>query len=310
MDVQKIKQEAQGKWLGVFQQLGIEVPLPPGKHGPCPIEKAGTDRFRLNKNMDDLVWFCNQCTPQAGDGVALVQKVLGISFPEALKKVAGLIGHVEVDQNTPKPNGDPRKMLNKIWKESVPLTGSCIVSKYLHARKIMLQPADVRFCPKCYESSTMKERPAMVALIRNSEGKPVCLHRTYLDGDKKADIEKPKKMMPPVETLTGSAIRLFMPGELMFKPDVLGVAEGLESAMSAAQLFGIAVWSCMSTSILEKFEPPKEYKKIVIMSDSDSNYAGQKSAYTLANKLYNKDLLVYVKLPSKVGDFNDILMEG
>jgi len=304
IDIEKVKSESRGKWLGIYESLGIAVPLPPGKHGPCPF-CAGSDRFRLDRDASDGTWFCNQCTPQAGDGFSLLEKCLGITFIGAIKKVSEIIGVVEMDDIKPKPVVDPGPALNKLWKASTKLTGSDPVSRYLRSRGLILTPDNIRFCPNCYESDSKTNMPAMVARIQNKAGKPVSLHRTYLNGDNKARIESPKKIMPPTEPLPGAAVRLFTPGG-MFEEKTLGIAEGIETAISAAQLFSIATWSVMSTSLMTGFDPPYEYKNIVIFADNDSNFAGQKAAYKLASKLYRKDFLVEVMVPAP-GDWNNSL---
>ena len=204
--------------------------------------------------------------------------------------------------NTPKKN--PSIALNKVWNDSKPLTGNDPVSLYLKSRGITAIPENVRFCEKCYESDTKLLYPAMIAAIHNKKGVKIGIHRTYLEGYKKADIESPKKIMPPVEPLNGSAIRLSYP-----KDDCLRIAEGIESALSVSTMFGTAVWAVMSTSLMEAFEPPEHYKRIVIYADNDYSYAGQKAAYVLATKLYNKGLKVDIRMPPDTGqDFNDILM--
>lgn len=303
IDVDKLKQDCTGKWIGIFESLGISVPLPPGNHGPCPTCRGGVDRFRLDKGSAvDGGWICNQCSPMAGDGVALVQRALGLSFPETLQRISEIVGTVEfAPQNGNGSKRDPRKDLNELWQKSLKLTGSDPVSIYLQSRKISLQPADVRYCPNCYESETKKELPAMVALVRGFDGKPVTIHRTYLDGRQKADIAAPKKLMPGICKLSGVAVRLMPHKEL------LGIAEGIETAMSAAQIFyGVPVWAAINSTLLETWEPPEGVRKVVIFADNDPNYTGQKSAYRLANKLFSKDLIVNVEVPAKK-DFNDEL---
>ena len=155
---------------------------------------------------------------------------------------------------------------------------------------------------------TKTDMPAMVSRISNKDGKPISIHRTYLGDTGKADIKSPKKMMPGTEHLNGGAVRLFNPGG-MFEKDSLGVAEGIETAISAAQLFMVATWACLSNIILENFEPPPKIKKIVIFGDNDANYIGQASAYILAKRLFQKDLVVSVVFPN-MPDFNDELCEG
>ena len=302
LDIERIKSESKGRWLSIFDSLGIEVRYD-YKHSACPICKAGKDRFRLFPDSMDGGWYCNQCEPHAGDGFSLVGKVFGIGFLEAVKKVSDILGVVEMEfrPNTPKKN--PSIALNKVWNDSKPLTGKDPVSLYLKSRGIAVMPENVRYCEKCYESDTKKNYVAMIAAIHNKKGVKIGIHRTYLDGSRKADIESPKKIMPPVEPLSGSAIRLSYP-----KDDVLGLAEGVETALSCTQLFGVATWACMSTSLMESFDPPEQYKKIVIYADADYNYAGQKSAYILANKLYNKGLQVQVQTPPDFEDFNDVLI--
>jgi len=303
MDLDRLKAECSGKWLGIYSSLGIDVGN--GKHKECP-HCGGTDRFRYDDKFGHGNYFCNGC--DAGDGFSLVGKVLGLEFKDVIKKIGGIVGMVDEDRVIEKPMVDPKIALTKVWKSSTPLTGSDPVSLYLHSRKLNLTPLNVLYCPNCYESDTKTEMPAMVARIFNKSGKPVSIHRTYLNGTGKADIKSPKKMMPGTEHLGGGAVRLFEPGG-MFEKDSIGVAEGIETAISAAQMFMVATWACLSTTLLETFEPPDGIRKIVIFSDNDANYAGQKAAYTLAQRLYNRDLVVDVVMPN-LSDFNDELMEG
>jgi len=302
IDVERVKQEASGKWEGIFQQLGIDVPENK-KHGACPMCRAGKDRFRLFPDSMDGGWFCNQCDPQAGDGIALVQKVFGIGFIEAVKKVSEILGVVEMDFRPNTPKKDPSIYLNKVWNDSEPLTGDDPVSLYLKSRGITAIPENVRFCEKCYESDTKLLYPAMIAAIHNKKGVKIGIHRTYLEGTDKADIESPKKIMTPTESLDGSAIRLTSVYEIM------GIAEGIETALSCTQLYDIPTWSCMTAGLMEKWTPPEGCKKVVIYADSDRSFAGQKAAYVLATKLYNKGLSVDIRMPPDKGqDFNDILI--
>lgn len=303
MDIDKIKQASIGKWYGIYEYFGIDVG--DGNHKPCPA-CGGDDRFRCDNKDGRGGYICGQCG--AGDGFSLVQKVTGMQFIEICKKVAEIVGEVDPDPKATRKKTDPKKALNSVWLKSEKLSGGDLVSKYFRSRKLNLGPLDVRFCPKCYESDTKQNYPAMVALLKNKAGKPVSIHRTYLTGTGKAQIEKPKKLMPSTEPLAGAAIRLFKPDGKIFENDILGIAEGIETAIAASQLFRIATWAATGTALLVGFEPPKEYRKITIFGDHDSNYAGQKAAYILANKLYLRDIIVDVEIPQEVGDWNDYLI--
>ena len=307
IDIQELKNQCSGRWFGILSSLGISVRTD-GRHEPCP-NCGGKDRFRMEKSGDGF--YCNQCSP--GDTIALIQRTLGLTFHETIKRISELIGGVGMDktQDTRIDKTDIKDLLNKIWSsESVPLSGSDPVSLYLHKRKLILTPDNVRYCPELYHSDTKRHYTGMVARFMLKDGAPVCLHRTYLQDEKQADIESKKKFMPTLQGLSGGAVRLFSPDNEMFENGVLGIGEGLESSMAAAQIYNIATWAALSNTLLESFEPPENIKRIVIFSDNDASHIGQKSSYVLANKLYNKDLIVSVEIPPKQGqDFCDVLLE-
>jgi hypothetical protein len=86
-----VRDAAQHRWPEILRQLNIAVPSTPKQHGPCPA-CGGTDRFRFDDQEGKGTWFCNQCSPKAGDGFALVQNVKRVTFPDATQMVAGCLG--------------------------------------------------------------------------------------------------------------------------------------------------------------------------------------------------------------------------
>jgi len=289
MEVSELKAICSGRWFGILSSFGIEVRTD-GRHEPCPY-CGGRDRFRMEK--DGNGFYCNQCQP--GDTIALIQRTLGWSFPETIERIKEIVGSCSKMETEKKIDiAKVKEILNKIFKDSVPLTGSDPVSKYLHSRKLVLSPENVRYCPELYHSDTKTHYPGMIAMVMNSKGIPVALHRCYLDRDKpqKAEIESPKKLTPGTEPLSGCAIRLFSA-----KGDTIAVAEGIETSIACMQIFDIPTWACISNTILEGFIPPEGIRKIIICSDNDANMVGQLSAYKLANRLYKADFLVDVRVP-------------
>lgn len=92
LDAAAVRETARGRWPGlILPALGIDVPNSPRTHAPCPV-CGGKDRFRFDDRDGRGTHYCNQCEPQAGDGFALVMKVIGCTFPEALHRVAGVLG--------------------------------------------------------------------------------------------------------------------------------------------------------------------------------------------------------------------------
>lgn len=305
IDVDQIKNNSSGRWKGILDGLGIDVGT--GEHRFCPICSSGdpdSDRFRFDDNGKGS-WFCNQCSPKAGDGFGLVMKFFNIPFLDAVVKVSEIIGSgIPVSMGKQKPSFDVKKALNELWTASKPLAGSDIASRYLHARGIVLTPDNVRYNETCWESSTKTKMPAMISRFTDVNGKPISLHRTYLAGDKKADIKSPRKMFTPLEPLSGGAIRLFKS-----QNNTLGIAEGIETAIAAKQITQIPTWAAVSSTLLKAFQPPDEIRRLVIFADADANFCGQQAAYTLANRLQGKDIIIEVELPEIGKDFNDCLQD-
>lgn len=301
LDVESIKQSVIGKWPGIIDSLGIGI-RKDGKHSPCPM-CGGKDRFRFDNKEGNGTWICNQCG--AGDGWQLVVKAFNIDFIEAVKRVGSLSGNIDCTY-TPEEKPDPKIRLRELWKESEPYKDSGLIKDYLLSRGLRITPHNLRFINKCYEPDTKQCYPAMLGIVQNGTDSSVTIHRTYLDGPKKAPIEKPKKLMPAVEHLNNVAIRLFDPNS---ENNVKGIAEGIETGIAATQLFDIPTWAAINSTLLTTWEPPEKIKTVVIFGDNDANFTGHKAAYILANKLYLKGIKVEVQIPDEVGDWNDVLIK-
>ena len=132
---------------------------------------------------------------------------------------------------------------------------------------------------------------------------PTNLHRTYLTlNGQKADVGSVRKVMAG-GIAKGSAIRLFEPGP------VLGVAEGIETAFAASELFRVPVWSTINTTILSGWQPPEDVHQVIIFGDNDPKFGGQAAANALAHRLACSGLSVRIEIPPKVGeDWNDVLL--
>ena len=305
IDADDLERACQGRWAAIFERLGVDVGH--GEHKCCPACSPGeptSDRFRFDNKNNSGSYYCNGCG--AGLGLSLVRKVFGLSFPDTLKKVADAIGYIPPDKNKPfVPAKDPAIRLNELWKSSKPLKNGDPVMLYLNSRGIKEIPLDVRFCPECWEPDTKRNYFAMVAMVRDVSGKPVSLHRTYLNGKGgKADIEKPKKLMTGKKNISGCAVWLFKAGSSV------GVAEGIETALSVYVLHNIPCWATISTSGMMSFEPPAGVDVVDIFPDKDENYAGYKAGFALAHKLKMKGTGVCLYFPARQGDFNDELMRG
>ena len=155
--------------------------------------------------------------------------------------------------------------LNRVWQQSLDPTDrrAAPLRTYLSRRGLSGARLDgevVRFHPALgywqrndrNETELVGRFPAMVALVTGADGMPVTVHRTYLTADgRKAPVPEPKKLMGYAgHRLVGGAIRLAAAGP------VLGVAEGIETALAVHLRTGMPVWSAISAGLLARLEPP------------------------------------------------------
>lgn len=295
LDFTEVKESARGRWPGIYGALGIKIL--DKVHGPCPL-CGGKDRFRMDDKDGQGTYICNQCG--AGDGFELVKQVLKCDIKEAFEAVSKVVGIAHM--SVPKERKASPEEFRALLKGSYKVKENDPVGQYLKNRGLSDIPADIYYCPKCYESETRKYQKAMLAIFRAVDGEAVTIHRTYIHDGKKLDIKSPKKIMTPLKPMAGGAVRLYNG-----KPEVLGVCEGIETAIAVHELYKIEVWPCLSAILLEKFEPPDWVHTVNIYADNDYTYTGHKAAYMLANRLVVKNQLKVEVFISKNGDFLDDL---
>jgi putative DNA primase/helicase len=290
-----LTERARGRWYGILTELGVSPKLLENRHGPCPL-CGGVDRFRFDDRDGRGTWICSRCG--AGDGPELVKRLNGVDFKDAANLVEKIVADVP-KRPPPKPTpAATRDELNRIWKRSQAVAGTA-VGKYLFARCGMAAeyPTQIR-----HVFNGVNE---MIAMVTDGDGKPVTLHRTFLtpEGLKANGIGRSARKLMPGPLPDSVAIRLSYGDE--YVPKILGVAEGIETALSVRQMFSIRCWSLINSVMMQKWNPPDGVEKIIIFGDNDKSFAGQAAAYKLANRLSAK-LSVEVKIPDQVGDWNDV----
>jgi putative DNA primase/helicase len=194
-----------------------------------------------------------------------------------------------------------------LYQRGKPATGTA-VETYLGSRGITgpIPPVlrFLKFCPHRNGSYY----PAMVAPIVNVAGEQIAVHKTFLrpDGTAKADLprEERRETCGPMK---GGAVRL-----APHRPGVeLLVGEGIESTLSAMQLFGLPGWAALCAPGIEALELPAEVRAIVIAADNDVNGVGQRAALSARERWTADGRAVRILLPPNAGeDFNDVLCRG
>lgn len=292
-----------GKWAGILREMGIPSDYLRKKHGPCPM-CGGKDRFRFDDKEGRGTWYCSQCG--AGDGFSLLEKIKGWGFRQVATEVSRICGHVEPVKTRTRSIESIRGSLNNTWDTSRRIRKGDPVDTYLTQRGIGLDqyPSELR-CHRKLSYFDGKELigkfPAMVGRILDAQGKPASLHRTYLKDGQKAPVDSPKKVMEPIRTIKGGAIRLFP------VIDTLAVAEGIETALAVYKRCDLPVWATISAGGMESLVVPAPVREILIFADNDANGVGQKAANALASRMRAEGRQVEIYLPTTTG--NDWLDE-
>jgi putative DNA primase/helicase len=282
--MQRILETAKGRWHGILPQLGISPKLLRNRHGPCPM-CGGKDRFRFDNREGKGTWICNRCG--SGDGMELVKRYKWVDFKDAARMVEAVAGTV-ANRPSPLPNVVDMVKLNRVWNEGKPITLDDGVGQYLYKRCGIK-----RNFPNCLR---VWKRSTMLALVTDAKGDPASLQRIMVRPDSTSE-----KILMAGKLPDGVSIKFHKPS-----PQGLGIAEGIETALSASVLFDIPVWAAISAPLLKKWRPPMGVQKVIVFGDNDRNFTGQEAAYSLARSLAG-DVEVEVKIPSIPGwDWNDV----
>ncbi len=322
-----------GNWAGALAMLGVPESVLRGKCKPCPM-CGGTDRFTFDDRRGRGDWVCRKCNDggsMAGDGISLLMRMHQWSFTQAVEAVTGAkvavpapVAQVKSVAKKDK-NVWQRERLIALWNSALPLTGNDPASAYLKRRIPGLQVDWEQCLSLRYALSLpyfMKGRktplghfPALLAKFVRNEG-ACTVHVIYLDPKKSAKAtiidQKTGEVMPSKRSegkarpLRGGAVRLSRAAEVM------GVAEGIETAMSCYAMHGLPVWACLSKDLLRQVELPSWVREVHVFVDFDKvdqttgKSPGILAANQLASRLRKQGVIVKLHLPSEQGtDFND-----
>jgi len=137
----------------------------------------------------------------------------------------------------------------------------------------------------------------MLAAITSADGSLCAVQCTYLDpSGAKAVVEPARKTFGRIG---GGAVHLSPATER------LALAEGVETALSAMQLFGMPAWAVCGARF-DKVRLPPVVRQIIIMADHDA--AGLSAAIAAGHHFRCLGLQVEVYRPRRMGwDWNDVL---
>lgn len=311
--VNSIYTGAHGRFKPILLSAGVEERVLETRNVVCPW-CGGEDRFSFTDKFGNGDSYCRGCGYHSG--IDFLMKVKNIGYRDALLYIAAYLNVPIKEVKTVSPKKTvPRPLpVEKIWSEAHAIGENDSAFAYLRSRGLrnsfpssLRAVNDLRYAQPSADGKTWEYsfHEGLLAEIVNSDGKRVSLHRTYLDNGRKARVKTVKKVLG--KELSGCVVRLSDLGE----EGVLGLAEGIETALSASELFGVPVWSVVAAFNFKNFVPPKGVRKVIIFADADANFVGQREAYAGASEIIQRhpEIEVEVRLPETIGkDWNDVLL--
>lgn len=270
----------------VVEQLGGRW-SPQGGMCRCPAHEDRTPSLSVRVGRTRLLLHC----------------FAGCRTPDILRALgsAGLIdrgpaGATEPGREPPAAVPSPRAAL-RVWDGGQSIIGTP-VERYLDARGLATASRELRYHPRTPHGPRpfTRFRPAMIAAVRDDNGF-VAVHRTFLD---------PRR--PRIAALAAPRCGLghFGPGAVCLGGTAprLGLAEGIETALSASALFQVPCWATLGTERFGLVTLPAEVTELLLFLDND---AGGRRAEALAREAFSH-LPIESHYPPRGGDdWNDVL---
>ncbi|WP_235962040.1 CHC2 zinc finger domain-containing protein [Falsiroseomonas selenitidurans] len=298
--------------------------------GLCPFHGERTPSFEVR--ADRFTFHCYGCGAH-GDVFAFVMQTEGCDFREAVARCAEEAG-MKLDlapgerrEALPPPPPPPPpvdrsadiRRAAELWRAARPIRLGQPAQLYLAGRRLWPLPsgaaAVLRETDLEHRETGRAIHPVMLAKVQAADGALCAVHRTYLAPapgggfGKLGGVDSAKRVFGPLPR--GAAIRL--------GPDApaMGVAEGIETSLAGAALFGRPVWSAISAGGIEGFEPPEACTDLLVLADRDKprrkpwrpEGQGLHSARVLQGRMVEAGLAATIRVPvPPAEDYADVLM--
>lgn len=188
----------------------------------------------------------------------------------------------------------------RLWHSATAISDGPAVG-YLAQRGILRASDQLRYLERTPlgPRGAVQFLPAMLAAVTTDIG-IIAIHRTFLDAPnaKLAGFDRPKRALG---SLGCGAVRLAPPAA-----GRLGLAEGIESALSATQMFGVPCWATLGNERFGLVAIPESVRELHLFIDNDR---GGELANQRALKAYSASCrVIQSRAPASAGfDWNDEL---
>lgn len=234
-----------------------------------------------------------------GDTAILFHCFAGCTPVEVMKALERNRLHDRTAMEMPevKSKRDMGALAVRLWKASVPIAGT-LAEEYLLARGLSPPYSKaLRFNPATILGSgpTKRIMPAMIAAAENDIG-VTAVQRTFLDPEDvlRKPIPKPKVSLG----LIGSAAIRLAPAT-----DELGLAEGIEDALSAMEWFGTPTWALGGVERLAFVAIPERVRRVIVYADRGR--AAERLLEKARDHLTANGRELIPRLPQQHDDWND-----
>ena len=291
----------------------------------CP-RPAHDDKMPSCAVYDDgtseIHWHCFGCGWHA-DGVGYLTDIEGMDMQDAIAEANKRGWRVPKDGERSssevvrraETRGQRAPTMNyaiRLWRESQPAAGTPLDS-YFAARSIPRVPPAVRYHPGVVKRELGAELPAAVCAVTRTDT-IVGVSVWWLVRDEGMwRKERTGVKARSYGNIIGGSVKIGRP-----RQGIVIVAEGVETAASAAIIHGHAAEAVCGKSNIRRWLPPAGVKHVMLAPDNDASIGANDTTPECAaefvsrsRELDDMDYVTALRMPSHgCRDFSDMLMRG
>lgn len=264
------------------------------------------DSLYVRRHGERAGAWTDAATQEFGDALDLVAAVMRCDMREAMQWARRFLG---IEDGRPwQPPPPPAEVVKidhgaraaalEVWR-GTELPQGTPAERYLRGRSITVPlPPSIRFHRALRYPRSGLLLPCLVAAVSGPDRLITAIQRIYITSDgKKAGVSDPKLTLGQ---LGNGAVRLAAATEQ------LGLAEGLETGLSAVQLYGVPVWAALGTR-MDAVAVPDTVTALALFADNDE--AGRRAAER-AMAIHERQgrTIEVIYPPNNLKDFNDALL--